>query len=35
MPHLKTFAIGMLAGVVGMAIVFRVSSLRSLVTNQA
>jgi hypothetical protein len=35
MAHFKTFAIGMLAGVVGMAIVFRVDALRKVVTNQA
>jgi hypothetical protein len=33
MPHLKTFAIGMIAGLVGVAIAFRVDALRSIVTN--
>lgn len=35
MPHLKTFAVAMLASAVTTAIIFRVAALRTTVANQA
>jgi len=33
MPHIKTFVVGMVAGVVGVAIAFRIDALKKFVTN--
>jgi hypothetical protein len=35
MPHLKTFAIAMIAGVVGVAIANRISALRSVIRTDS
>lgn len=33
MSHWKTFVVGMIAGVVGVAVAFRIDALRPIITN--